>query len=127
MALASRYVEAGKIREWHPLRHALSRVAILLSQRLQKPGIRVSDPMSGFFLLRRSCLRDVTLRTDGFKLLLEILVRGQVRSVAEVPFTFGPRQTGSSKAGLYEGVDYLRLLARLSVHRGGEFAPRDPA
>jgi dolichol-phosphate mannosyltransferase len=127
VVLASRYVAQGTVGKWHPARYLLSRLAILMTGQLQKPGIRVSDPMAGFFLLRRACLRGVVLQTNGFKLLLEILVRANVHSVAEVPFTFGPRRAGASKAGLREGLDYLFLLARLWTQRTECLTPHDPA
>jgi dolichol-phosphate mannosyltransferase len=69
--------------------------------------------MSGFFLVRRECIRDFRLETQGFKILLEILVKGNIQSVVEVPFSFGLRQAGSSKAGIKEGLNYLSLLGRL--------------
>jgi dolichol-phosphate mannosyltransferase len=69
--------------------------------------------MAGFFLVRRSCLQDVELHNRGFKILLEILVRGNVESVKEIPFTFGPRRAGVSKANLEVGLDYFALLYRL--------------
>lgn len=117
LALASRYVARSHVSDWHPLRQMLSRGAIALTARLQKKDIRVEDPISGFFLLRRECLRNVELQTNGFKLLLEILVRANVNSVVEVPFNFAPRRAGLSKASWREGVDYLRLLARLFAER----------
>ena len=113
VALASRYAEDGRVRNWHPVRHGVSRLAIWLTWPLQKPAIHVQDPMSGFFLVRRACLRNVHLETQGFKILLEILVRGNVKSVTEVPFSFGRREAGNSKAGIKEGLDYLFLLGRL--------------
>ena len=113
LALASRYVRGGSADQWNFARHFLSRAAITLTQPLQRRGISVKDPMSGFFLVRRSCIRDVRLQTKGFKLLLEILVRGDIQSASEVPFTFACRQSGSSKAGIRVGLDYLRTLARL--------------
>jgi dolichol-phosphate mannosyltransferase len=113
LALASRYAKPGSLRNWHPVRHGISRLAIWLTLPLQRPEIRVQDPMSGFFLLRRACIRDITLETQGFKILLEILVRGTAGSVAEIPFSFGRREAGASKAGVKEGLDYLSLLRRL--------------
>ena len=113
VAVASRYAEHGSLRNWHPVRQALSRLAIGLTWPLQQPGIRVQDPMSGFFLVRRTCIRNFRMETQGFKILLEILVRGNIQSVTEVPFDFGLRVAGSSKAGIKEGLDYLRLLGRL--------------
>ena len=71
--------------------------------------------MSGFFMVRRHCLDRIRFQRSGFKLLLEILVRGQIESIQEIPFEFGRRYRGSSKANLRVAVDYARLLARLYV------------
>jgi len=126
LALASRYAERGSLRNWHPVRHGLSRLAIWLTWPFQKPEIYVQDPMSGFFLVRRSCIRHIELETQGFKILLEILVRGNLDSVTEVPFSFGRREAGNSKAGLKEGLGYFFLLGRLCwsaiPHRTGHTA-----
>jgi dolichol-phosphate mannosyltransferase len=116
LALASRYAAPGGLRDWNPVRRGLSRLAIWLTQPLQKPEIRVQDPMTGFFLVRRVCIRDITIETHGFKILLEILVRGEVRSAVEIPFSFGQRKAGASKAGIKEGLDYIFLLGRLWRH-----------
>ena len=113
VVLASRYAPRGGLENWHPARHLLSRMMIWLTYPLQKPGIHVKDPMAGFFLVRRSCLKDIELHNRGFKILLEILVKGNVRSVREVPFTFGPRRAGTSKASLRVGLEYFALLYRL--------------
>jgi dolichol-phosphate mannosyltransferase len=61
----------------------------------------------------------VTFQPKGFKLLLEILVRGNVRSVEEVPFVFGLRYRGASKANAKVAWDYARLLLRLYAGRLG--------
>ena len=71
--------------------------------------------MSGFFLVRRDSLEIGSLRPHGFKILLEILVRSPGLRVAEVPFHFGVRHAGESKASLREGARYLRQLARLRL------------
>ena len=82
--------------------------------------------MSGFFPVRRSCLDLVSLHPQGFMLLLEIIVHCPQATVAEVPYTFGSRHPGVSKAGIKEGVTYLSRLARLGprrvVLRGGRSA-----
>jgi glycosyltransferase involved in cell wall biosynthesis len=72
-----------------------------------------SDPMSGFFAVRREALDLAALRPDGFKILLEVLVRSGKLRVAEVGFTFADRLNGESKASFREGLRYLRALARL--------------
>lgn len=114
IAIASRYSEGKGTAGWNPVRRAVSRVSTWITVPLQKPGIRVQDPMSGFFMMHRSCIAGVHLQPEGFKLLLEILVRGHIRSVTEVPYHFGQRHAGKSKASLRVGLDYLQLLGRLS-------------
>jgi dolichol-phosphate mannosyltransferase len=69
--------------------------------------------MTGFFLVRRACIDGIDFQPSGFKLLLEILVRGRLCSIAEVPLAFGSRHSGSSKANFKVGWDYAKLLARL--------------
>jgi dolichol-phosphate mannosyltransferase len=75
----------------------------------------VSDPMSGFFLVRRAAVAVEALRPTGFKILLEILVRTPGLRRTEVAYEFAPRHAGDSKASLREGVVYLRHLARLRL------------
>lgn len=117
VVVASRYAAQGGVPTWNPARHLVSRLAVWMTVPLQRPDIFVRDPMSGFFLVRRSCIDDLVLQKRGFKILLEILVRGKVSSVAEVPFTFGSRLAGRSKASLKVAWDYLLLLRRLSKQK----------
>jgi dolichol-phosphate mannosyltransferase len=113
LVIASRYAQPGSMRSWNPLRRLVSELGILVARPLQKPGLRVKDPLSGFFLVRRRCLAGLQPQRQGFKLLLELLVRGNIASVAEVPFIFGTRQGGDSKASLGTGLQYFFLLGRL--------------
>jgi dolichol-phosphate mannosyltransferase len=113
--IASRYVDGGVdegLGAWY--RHAVSTLATWAAQRALRPELAgISDPMSGFFLVRRSCLDLAALHPQGFKLLLELLARHPRATVAEVPFSFEARHSGVSKAGLKEGFTYLRRLAGL--------------
>ena len=113
LVVASRYAEPGSMRAWNPLRRLVSEIGVLMAKPLLRRSNRVKDPLSGFFLVRRRCLDGLELERHGFKLLLEILVRGKIGSVAEVPFVFGTRQQGASKAGLGTGLHYFYLLGRL--------------
>jgi dolichol-phosphate mannosyltransferase len=111
--VASRYALPNSWGSWNRLRSVISRLAIFLAWPLQNRSMRVLDPMSGFFLIRRSCIEAVEFQTEGFKILLEVLVRAKLRSVVEVPFIFGKRRTGKSKASLRVAIDFLKLLAKL--------------
>ena len=114
IAIASRYVEPHSIDGWSPLRAAISRMSLLASKPVQRRSLEVKDPMSGFFVLRRKCISGVNFQPTGFKLLLEILARGHINCVIEVPFKFEPRLHGKSKANLMTAVHYLSLLRRLT-------------
>lgn len=117
LAIASRYADGGEIGEWNPVRRLISAIAVWVTWPVQRRTIRAKDPMSGFFFVRRGCVENVFFQSTGFKLLLEILVRGHVRSVEEVPFTFGNRGAGRSKANLKVARDYFVLLTRLYLAR----------
>ena len=119
LAIGSRYAQGGSRGCWNPLRGLLSAAAIWTACPLQTRWGRVQDPLSGIFLVRRHCVENVQFQSAGFKLLLEILVRGRVGSVEEVPFAFGRRRAGRSKASLKVAWDYLSLLGRLYWMRLG--------
>jgi dolichol-phosphate mannosyltransferase len=116
LAVASRNVAGGGVSDWSFLRRVLSRGAQLLAL-VVLPGVvgRLTDPMSGFFLVRRAALADVPLSPLGYKILLEVVARGRVRWIGEVGYVFRERVEGASKvtAALY--VQYLRHLVRLRL------------
>lgn len=94
-------------------RRLVSRCATLLARLVFPVRLRgCTDPMSGFFAIRRAGLSPAALRPNGFKILLEILARGRYR-VVEVPFAFGSRASGRSKATLRQGWQFVRQLVAL--------------
>ncbi|ASJ10397.1 dolichol monophosphate mannose synthase [Thermococcus sp. P6] len=118
IAVASRYVPGGGVKNWYWYRRLISRGAIMIG-RLALPKIRnVRDPVSGFFALRREVVENVDLNPVGFKILLEILIKGNYGKVAEVPFTFGLRKAGESKLGTGTIFNYLRHIYRLMRWEG---------
>ena len=114
IAIASRYAGKDGVRGWNPVRVAISRASTWATLPLQRKGARVKDPMSGFFIVRREAIAGLSFEKKGFKLLLEILVRARIRAAREVPFHFGQRHTGKSKADTMVAVHYLQLLGKLS-------------
>lgn len=113
LALASRYVPSASMKGWSLTRRMLSVAGIWTTGFVVPKHRRVSDPASGFFLVRREAIAGVPLAAQGFKLLLEILVRGNITCVVEVPFQFGVRQAGKSKGSIGVVVDYFALLWKL--------------
>ena len=71
-------------------------------------------PLSGFFVVKRQCIDGLNLQPAGFKILLEILVRGRTNSAVEIPFQFGLRYAGKSKADVKVALQYFSLLGKLS-------------
>ena len=114
IAIASRYARGNGIAGWNAARQAVSRLGTLVSMPLQRRGVRVKDPLSGYFVVRRECIEGLRLQPAGFKILLEILVRGRLKSAIEIPFQFGLRHAGKSKADVKVAFDYFALLSKLS-------------
>ncbi|MDY6897002.1 MAG: glycosyltransferase [Cyanobacteriota bacterium] len=114
LAVASRHVEGGGVSRWSFIRRFLSRGAQLLGL-IVLPRVmgRVSDPMSGYFMVRRSCIESTTFNPIGYKILLEVLGRGRVNEIAEVGYVFCERQDGESKVSWKHYLDYIRHLIRL--------------
>lgn len=117
LVIGSRYATGGSMKDWNPVRKLISAAAVWVTWPIQRAGVRAKDPMSGFFFVRRACVERIPFQPSGFKLLLEILVRGRIHSVEEIPFSFGLRHRGASKASMKVAVDYARLLARLYANR----------
>lgn len=117
VAVASRHTAGGGVSDWSAARRLLSRGAQALGLLLL-PGTvgKVTDPMSGYFLVRRSVVADAQLDPVGYKILLEVLARGNVRQVAEKPYVFLEREKGRSKVAASHYLGYLRHLMRLRLH-----------
>ena len=114
IAIGSRYTQNTRVEGWNAFRQAVSRLSTLATLPFQKSGVQVKDPMSGFFIVRREAVDGIDLQPQGFKILLEILVRGRIRSAAEIPFQFGQRYAGKSKADAKVALYYFSLLGKLS-------------
>lgn len=115
LVTATRYGTGGtRTGLGHRWRHLVSRGCRSAVHLLFPRTRNVSDPLGGYFALRRTTLSGASLRPTGFKILLEVLVRGEWRTATEVPYEFEARQSGRSKATLREGwrfgVHVCRLL-----------------
>ncbi|MEV4866285.1 glycosyltransferase family 2 protein [Streptomyces ossamyceticus] len=115
LVVASRYIKGGsRAGLAGSYRVAVSRGATWLTKSLFPRRLHgISDPMSGFFAIRRSVVTAETLQPLGYKILLELAVRSRPRRVTEVPFVFQDRFAGESKSTAKEGFRFLRHLAGL--------------
>jgi dolichol-phosphate mannosyltransferase len=120
VVVASRYMEGGSTGELDAGRVRISRLASALGGVLCKG---LTDPMSGFFVVRRSFLDKVVRRLygRGFKILLDLIAaaRGQVR-IAELPYRMRSRQRGESKLGTRVIAEFFMLVL---YHLTGRLVP----
>jgi dolichol-phosphate mannosyltransferase len=113
LAIASRYIPGGATKNWPLVRRAMSRFACLLA----RPLTAARDATSGYFLIRRAAVQDVEIAAGGFKICLELLIRGRVRSVVEVPYEFVDRAAGESKMSWREATGYFKQVGVLWRYR----------
>lgn len=121
IVIGSRYMAGGSIGEWDGMRALTSRWATRLSRPLVPAGL--TDPMSGFFAMRREVFDRLVRRTSGlgFKLLLDLLASSpHPLRFTELPYEFRSRQAGESKLDSQVAWDYCMLLLDKSV---GRFVP----
>jgi dolichol-phosphate mannosyltransferase len=124
VVVASRYIgegdASGLSSSW---RRSVSSISTLLARSCfpRRIGRVCTDSMTGFFCIRRDAVDLDRLRPRGFKILLEILGRHDLR-VAEIPFVFGRREDGESKASWRNGIQFLYQMASLRLGRMSRFA-----
>jgi dolichol-phosphate mannosyltransferase len=119
VVVGSRYLAEGGVGDWSQRRRTISRVATQLS-RLVLKGRDLTDPMSGFFMLKREVFDGAVRRLsqEGYKILLDILASSPASvRIKEVPYVFGLRQHGESKLDSLVVLDYLTLLLDKLVGR----------
>lgn len=119
LAVASRNVDGGGVSEWSIFRRFFSRGAQILGLIIL-PGIvgKISDPMSGYFFVRRRCLTESRLNPLGYKILIEVLAKGKIAWIGEVGYVFQERKGGKSKVTIQHYWEYIRHLIRLRLSVG---------
>lgn len=113
IVVGSRHVNGGSTGEWDRSRWLQSWIATKTAQMLL--GVRLKDPMSGYFLIWRKdfCRVKEQLNGRGFKILLEILAALQTSKIKEVPYTFRTRTLGQSKLSGRVIFEYVQQVWRL--------------
>ncbi|MBN2250506.1 MAG: polyprenol monophosphomannose synthase [Candidatus Altiarchaeota archaeon] len=115
LVIGSRYVSGGGIDNWGLKRRIISKTAVLLA----RPLTGIKDPVSGFFFFDKKIIEGVELNSSGYKLLLEIIVKGRYGKAVEIPYHFTDRKIGRSKLDLNEFRCYLKTLYMLYRYRYG--------
>jgi dolichol-phosphate mannosyltransferase len=111
LAIGSRYVPGGGTKDWPLMRRIASRAACLFAL----PVTRVKDATSGFFFVKKSALEGVALSGLGFKIGLEVFVKGKHNNnFKEVPYVFSDRTKGESKLNTRVTMCYFKQLITLA-------------
>ncbi|MEL6929879.1 MAG: glycosyltransferase family 2 protein [Cyanobacteria bacterium J06600_6] len=117
IAIASRNVKEGGVSEWSLVRRFLSRGAQMLGLIVLPDVIgKISDPMSGYFMVRRDVLLGAIFKPLGYKILVEVMARGKIRWIGEVGYIFQERKTGESKVTPQQYWEYILHLVRLRLN-----------
>jgi dolichol-phosphate mannosyltransferase len=109
VVVAGRYIPGGSTPNWPFKRRMLSRIGCWLARPLSP----IRDAASGFFLIKRSIARSVSIKAGGFKICLELIVRGWPAKLVEIPYRFDDRELGESKMSMREASGYLVQLRDL--------------
>ena len=119
LAMGSRFGATSLVEKWAFHRRLISVVGVGMARILTG----AEDPLSGYFCLRREVLADdFRLTSSGYKILLEILMKGDLSSTHAIPFVFRNRQFSSSKLNWKEHALFLKQILVFSLQR--LFKPR---
>lgn len=113
IVIPSRFISGGSDGGLNPVRKLISFTARSLGRLSIKRLRPISDCTGGYFGLKRSVIEGVALNPVGWKILIEVLVKGNYHTVHEIPYSFHSREAGASKMSLKEQWNYLVHIARL--------------
>jgi len=116
VVIGSRYREGGGIKKWPFKRRVISLGATFLG-RLLFPDI--TDPVSGFFAVKRSVVMHAPLKPRGYKILLEVLGKGVWERDTEIPFEFSDREIGTSKLKVKTIIEYAQQVEDIALYSFG--------
>ena len=109
VSIGSRHVNGGGSENWPLIRRFISKTAIIMGRIVTD----VRDVTSGYFFLRKEVIDGVDINPIGFKIGLEIFVKGNYEHFIEIPFIFKDRRFGNSKLGKGEVINYIKHLFAL--------------
>ncbi len=113
VTIGSRYINGGKIENWNLKRKIISKIATFLTRFYTN----VKDPLSGFFMVKKSVITNVNFNSKGFKILLEVLIKGKYKKVKEIPIVFRGRAKGKSKLNVKEFFYFIFNLIQYTNYR----------
>ncbi|AJY73964.1 glycosyltransferase [Paenibacillus beijingensis] len=113
MVIPSRFIPGGNDGGLNPYRKVVSWGARMIARAALRRIRQISDPTSGFFAVRKAAIEGIRFEPLGWKIMLEFIVRADIRSIAEIPYRFQARDLGSSKMNMGEHLRYLVHVGKL--------------
>lgn len=120
LVVGSRRIKGGGAYKWPVHRKLMSDIATFLTKFLL--NLKLTDPMSGFFVLDRSLYEKIRdkLSGKGYKILIEIYILGKPQKIKEIPFIFKDRHQGYSKLSLKVIIEFFKMLFELKKAKDNE-------
>lgn len=116
IVIPSRFIPGGNDGGLNLIRKIISATARFMGKALLKKLRPISDSTSGFFMFRKNVIAGSVLQPIGWKILIEVLIRGKYNRVIEIPYSFQMREAGDSKMSWKEQWNYIRHLGRLVMN-----------
>lgn len=113
VVIGSRYMPKGNIERWSVKRRIISLGATALGRVLFP---EITDPVSGFFAVKRDVVKDAKMDGRGYKICMDVLGKGNYNKVKEIPYTFRTRSAGESKLNTHTILDYINQVTDLSFY-----------
>ena len=113
ITIGSRFGISSRVEDWALHRKLISVIGVSCARLITG----VEDPLSGYFFLRRPVLDGVNLTSSGYKILLEILVKGHYQTHHSIPFVFRNRQFSRSKLNMREHLLFSKQILYFSLRR----------
>ena len=113
ITVGSRFEVESSVEKWNWRRKFISHSGVAAARVLTK----IKDPLSGYFFMRRKVIDNIKLSTKGYKILLEIMVKGNYGQFKEIPFTFRLRKYSVSKLNYKEYLLFLQQLIDYTIYK----------
>ena len=113
IVIGSRFEDGGRVEKWGLHRRMISGTGVFMAKIL----VGVKDPLSGYFFMKKDVIDGVKLKTKGYKILLEILVKGKYKKMKEFPYTFRMRKYSTSKLNSKEFLLFLGQIINYSFYK----------
>ncbi|MBA3047770.1 polyprenol monophosphomannose synthase [Patescibacteria group bacterium] len=113
IAIGSRFNCESHVEKWNWRRRSISGIGVFLASRLTN----TLDPLSGYFFIKKSVIKNIQLTTTGYKILFEILVKGNYSNIIEFPYTFRMRKHSESKLNYKEFWLFFKQLLSYALYK----------